>query len=96
MFILRARFRLPSTHWEEPDTFLSDVCECAEGLGLSRVSLKQTCELVKFCLVLKSSLLVDDLELVSLFEAQVAVMVGFMAVYSHHQVVCQTDIVKRT
>lgn len=32
-------------------------------------------------------LLVKELELVSLLEAQVAIMVGFVAVYSHHKVV---------
>lgn len=41
-----------------------------------------------------SSLLVDDLELVSLLEAQVAVMLGLIAVYGHHQVVCEDDIIK--
>lgn len=44
--------------------------------------------------MLMSSLLVDDLELVSLFEAQVAVMVGLVAVYGHHQIVCGAHIVK--
>lgn len=44
--------------------------------------------------MLKSSLLVDDLQLVSLLEAQVAVMLGLVAVYGHHQVVCEADIAK--
>lgn len=44
--------------------------------------------------MLMNSLLVDDLELVSLLEAQVTIMVGLIAVYGHHQVVCGAHIVK--
>lgn len=44
--------------------------------------------------MLMSSLLVDDLELVSLLEAQVALVVGLIAVYGQHQVVCGAHIVK--
>lgn len=40
------------------------------------------------------SLLVDDLELVSLLEAQVAVMVGLIVVYGHHQVVWRQQCIK--
>lgn len=65
---------------------------------LSTVRIKQisTCEVLLDTKVLMSSSLVDDLELVSLLEAQVAIMVGLIAVYGHHQVVCEADIVKLT
>lgn len=40
-----------------------------------------------------SSLLVDDLELVSLLEAQVVVVAGFIAVYGQHNVVWKREVV---
>lgn len=39
------------------------------------------------------SLLVEDLEFVSLLKAQVTIMVGFIAVYGQHKVVCKRNIV---
>lgn len=36
-----------------------------------------------------SSLLVDDLEFVSLLKAQVSIMIGFITVYGQHKVVCK-------
>lgn len=43
--------------------------------------------------MLISSLLVDDLELVSLLKAQVTIMVGFITVYGHHKFVCKRNSV---
>lgn len=51
------------------------------------IRIKDICVREVDAKVLIGSLLVDDLELVSLLEAQVAVMLGLIAVYGHHQVV---------
>lgn len=51
------------------------------------IRIKDICVCEVDAKVLIGSLLVDDLELVSLLEAQVAVMLGLIAVYGHHQVV---------
>lgn len=62
-----------------------------QGFRIKQISAS---EVLLDAKMLISSLLVDDLELVSLLEAQVAVMVGLIAVYGHHQVVCGAHIVK--
>lgn len=65
-------------------------------LIIPQLILKRACHLImwlsdiylfNFYFFFISSLLVDDLELVSLLEAQVTIMVGFITVYGHHKVV---------
>lgn len=59
--------------------------KCLRACGGIRI--KDICVRGVDAKVLIGSLLADDLELVSLLEAQVAVMLGLIAVYGHHQVV---------